>query len=456
MQIFAFYRSTQAFVEGWLIPEACKQSPILLRKARVLVFLHLFLFLISLWFHLSNTFFYPSAGNPALVPAMMIVVGLSILFKWKGNFALSGNLLALFLTLVLMSAVPTSGGLYSDNLLWMMASPLLALLFANVTSGLLWLVFLLGYTGYLYHLELSAAISYREQTLELDAMYYLITYCGLFIIVVGVVLIFAEGQNIIIKALNNKQAELEQQKEEISRQARHLREAQAKLKLSNKELEQFAYAASHDLKEPLRMINNYVQLIERRMAQQLDDSTRQYMHFVTDGVKRMDKLLSDLLDYSKVGRQDALVKDTNLNDILFVVVNNLMTAMKDSEAQISSNTLPVIKAPSMLMVQLLQNLLSNAIKFRQKDVPPVIDILYEFHNGEHHFIIRDNGIGIPESQKERVFNIFERLHGRDEYEGTGIGLATCKKIIKNMGGDIWVKPEDRQGSTFVFCVPSFN
>ncbi|MAT53405.1 MAG: hypothetical protein CMN32_02915 [Saprospirales bacterium] len=456
MQILSPLTKALNFIDRWLIHESCMDSPILLRKGRVLVFLHLFLFLISFSFHISNTLFYPDAENPSLIPAMLIIVGLSVLFKWKGNFTLSGNLLALLFFLVQMQAVPTSCGIYSDNLIWMMAAPLLALLFANVRSGIAWLVVLLGYTGYMYYEEVNAAVSYREQTKELDAAYYLITWSGLFIIVVGIVLIFAEGQNLIVKALNEKKAELEKKNEEISRQARWLREAQAKLKASNKELEQFAYAASHDLKEPLRMIGTYVQLIERKLNDRLDESSRQYMHFVTDGVTRMDRLLTDLLEYSRVGRKTDMAKDTNLNETLFVVVNNLMSRMKENDAEICANELPVIKVPSMLMMQLFQNLISNSIKFRKQDEKPVVEIQYENRQGYHRFYFKDNGIGIPADQKERVFNIFERLHGRQEYEGTGIGLATCKKIIENLGGEIWVESEVGVGTTFAFSLPSDN
>lgn len=454
MQILSPFKNVMSFIDQWLIHESCWESPILLRKGRVLVFLHLFLFFISLLFHLSNTIFYPDAENPSLIPAMIIIVGLIVLFKWKGNFVLNGNLLALFFFVVLHQSVPMSGGIYSDNLLWMMAAPLLALLFANVKSGMAWLGVLLGYTVYTYYQELNAAVSYREQIKDLDATYYLISWSGLFIAVVGIVLIFAEGQNLIVKALNEKKAELEKKNQQISLQAQRLRKAKMQLKASNKELEQFAYAASHDLKEPLRMIGTYVQLLERKLHDKLDDASRQYMHFVTDGVTRMDRLLTDLLEYSRVGRKNDLIKATNLNETLFVVINNLMGRMQENHAEIYATELPVIKAPSMLLVQLFQNLLSNSLKFRKKDQPPVVEIEHVERQGYHHFYFKDNGIGIPADQKDRVFNIFERLHGRHEYEGSGIGLATCKKIVESLGGEIWVESELGVGTTFGFRLPS--
>jgi len=292
--------------------------------------------------------------------------------------------------------------------------------------------------------------------MDLDAMYYFITYSGLFIIVVGVVLIFARGQALIIKALNEKQEELERQKQEIQNQAQSLKEAQVQLQGSNRELEQFAYAASHDLKEPLRMIGTYTQLIQRKLNDHLDEATGEYMHFVTDGVTRMDKLLTDLLEYSRLGRVNTQTTKTDLGEILFVVINNLMMVMKDSNAAIYSNPLPTIKAPSTQMIQLFQNLIANSIKFRQKGVVPVIEINYSFEKGNHVFTFHDNGIGIPEEHRKNVFNIFERLHTRQEYEGTGIGLATCKKIVANLGGDIWVASTDKPGSKFQFTLPSAN
>jgi signal transduction histidine kinase len=444
------------FIDKWLIPDQLKSSPILLRKARVLVFLHLFLFIISLAFDLNNTLNFPDAANPPLKLAMLITIGLTLTFRFLGNFTLSGNLLALFLSYVLIDSIPTSGGLYSDNLLWLLAAPLMALLFANPRSGLLWLIGLLGYTNYQYFLEINAAVSFREQTLGLDALYYLITYSGLFIIVVGVVLIFARGQALIIQALNEKQEELERQKQEIQKQAQSLKEAQVKLKSSNRELEQFAYAASHDLKEPLRMIGTYTQLIQRKLNDHLDGATGEYMHFVTDGVTRMDKLLTDLLEYSRLGRTNSQSTNTNLGEILFVVINNLMAVMKDNNAAIYSNPLPVVNAPSTQMIQLFQNLIANSIKFRQEGVEPVIEINYSFEKGNHVFTFHDNGIGIPEEHRKNVFNIFERLHTRQDYEGTGIGLATCKKIVANLGGDIWVEPTGKPGSKFQFTLPSAN
>ena len=435
-----------------MVPNHVAEFPLLIRKARVLIIIHLFLIFISVLMHLFNTTFFPEA-NPQLKLGVLIGIGLLYVFKRWGSFMVSGNLLSLFVGLILGQAVFITGGLYSDNLLWLMAVPLLALLFSNPTSGFLWLVALLGFTSYLYLLEMQATTSFRQQTLHLDGSYFWVTYCGLFVMVVGIVLIFATGQALIIKTLQEKQEELTRQKAEITRQAQSLKEAEEKLISSNQQLEQFAYAASHDLKEPLRMINMYTQLTRKKLTAYLDQDTREYMAFVTDGVVRMERLLTDLLEYSRLGRNKQEGRDANLNDVLQIVISNLMAAMKETDAAILSNQLPVIKASATEMIRLFQNLISNSIKFRQKGVKPVVEITCQSQNGSYVFQFHDNGIGIPEEHRSKVFNLFERLHSIRDYEGTGIGLASCKKIVNHLGGEIWIEPGGKEGTTFCFSIP---
>lgn len=433
------------------IPVRYRDSLILSRKAKILAWIHILLFTLIVCFYLSNNA--NDVSGPSLGIAFFIIFGLIFIFKYFKNFNVSGNLLAFFLFIIQAEAVFETGGLYSDNLLWIMASPLLALLFANITSGLFWLCSLIGFSVYLFVLEEKLGESYRYQTQAFDAEYFLITYIGLFVIVVGVVLIFANGQKLIINALNAKQAELAEQKAALSLQKESLQQAHIQLKAINEELEQFAYAASHDLKEPLRMIKMYTQFIDKRINQQLDDSSKEYMVFVIDGVTRMERLLTDLLEYSRLGRKNRKAIDTDLNDVLLAVINNLTATMQDTNTAIKSNELPVIKSSSTEMIQLFQNLISNSIKFRRADSTPLIEIKHEIDNEAHHFSFMDNGIGIPPEACARVFNIFERLHSKTEYEGTGIGLATCKKIVDNLGGKIWVEPGEKMGTTFQITIP---
>ncbi len=452
MQFFRIFKHLQIKYDEYFIADHLKSSPLDLRKARVLVFIHLFLIIIGSLFLLANSK-YPGVGNPSIKLGIGIAMLLIVIFKRFGNFSVSGNLMAFILFLLFLEAVFATGGLYSDNLLWMMATPLTALLFANSRSGFVWLVLLIVVTSYLYYLDLQTPGYYRRQTQDLDGFYYLITYCGLFFMMVGIVLIFATGQSMIIKALDAKQKELTKQKAELTRQKEALISAEEKLKSINQELERFAYSASHDLKEPLRMIGSYVMLIKRKIGKDLEPSTQEYMGFITDGVSRMEKMLNDLLQYSRLGRNNEQLRDQDLNDTLLVVMQNLMTAMENTNTAIYSNQLPVVRSASVEMIQLFQNLISNSIKFRRRDVNPVIGITYQDDRENHRFMFMDNGIGIPEKSKQSVFNIFEKLHSIQEYEGSGIGLATCKKIVNNLGGNIWVEPEKEDGTTFVFTIP---
>ena len=200
------------------------------------------------------------------------------------------------------------------------------------------------------------------------------------------------------------------------------------------------------------MIGNYTQLIKKRMNANMDEVSEEYMYFVTDGVKRMQRLLDDLLDYSRLGKSQNL-KNTDLNNTLLIVMNNLMMVMQETQAAIYCNELPTIYASSSEMMQLFQNIISNAIKFRAKDIKPIIKIRCIDETERYLISIKDNGIGIPEEHQSRVFTIFERLHAKDEYEGTGIGLSTCKKIVTNLGGEIWVESTFGEGTTFYFTIP---
>jgi PAS domain S-box-containing protein len=220
---------------------------------------------------------------------------------------------------------------------------------------------------------------------------------------------------------------------------------------SNAELEQFAYVASHDLREPLRTVSSYVQLLQNRYADKLDKQANEFIDFTVDGVKRMDQLINDLLSYSRVSRIDQEFETVNLEDTMEIVKVNLRDIIQKNNAVITSDPLPEVKAIKLQMVQLFQNLLSNAIKFRSERTP-VIHIGVKKQKLKWEISVHDNGIGIDEKYKEKIFVIFQRLHSRKVYQGTGIGLAICKKIAERHGGKIWVESEPGKGSTFYFTI----
>jgi len=223
------------------------------------------------------------------------------------------------------------------------------------------------------------------------------------------------------------------------------------LKRSNTELEQFAYVTSHDLQEPLRMVTSFTQLLQKRYKDKLDKDANDYINFAVDGAARMIRLINDLLIFSRVGTRGKAFTSVDMNVIYNAILNNLIPTINETNAKIACDPLPIIKADMSQMLQLLQNLISNAIKFHS-DKPPKIHLSCKVKNNEWMFSVKDNGIGIDKKYTDRIFIIFQRLHKKNEFGGTGIGLAVCKKIIQRHGGKIWVESEIGKGSTFYFTI----
>lgn len=231
-----------------------------------------------------------------------------------------------------------------------------------------------------------------------------------------------------------------------------LKETVVELERSNKELEKFAYVASHDLQEPLRMIVSYLQLFERKYKDKLDEKGSKYMYYAVDGAKRMQTLIDDLLTYSRVSTRGEEFKPVDGEEILNNALLNLEFSIKKNKAVITHDTLPTVLADGGQLVQLFQNLISNAIKFKMPDEEPRIHISTKEEKDKYIFSVKDNGIGIEPKYADRIFEVFQRLQKRSEYEGTGIGLAISKKIVERHGGKIWVESEPGKGSIFYFTM----
>ncbi len=231
-----------------------------------------------------------------------------------------------------------------------------------------------------------------------------------------------------------------------------LRAEKEELARSNADLEQFAYVASHDLQEPLRMVASYTQLLARRYRGKLDDEADEFIEFAVDGANRMQDLIHDLLAFSRVGTQGKPLVETDCDGVVRRVLNNLRMAIQETGARITVGDLPTVAADGDQLAQVLQNLIGNAIKFHG-DEPPEVQVSAVRGDGEWVFAVRDNGIGLDAQYADRIFIIFQRLHGRAEFPGTGIGLALCKKIVSRHGGRIWVESELGKGSTFSFTLP---
>jgi PAS domain S-box-containing protein len=225
----------------------------------------------------------------------------------------------------------------------------------------------------------------------------------------------------------------------------------ADLERSNKDLEQFAYVASHDLQEPLRMVSSYTQLLAQHYEGRLDEKAKKFMDYAVDGAFRMQRLINDLLTYSRVGTRGKPLETTDTHALLGEAIINLAAQIEEKRAIITNDDLPTVLADTSQLMQVFQNLISNAIKFLGENVPH-IHVSAQDKGREWVFSVRDNGIGIEKQYAERVFIIFQRLHTRQEYPGTGIGLAVCKKIVERHGGRIWFDSEPGRGSTFFFTI----
>lgn len=238
-----------------------------------------------------------------------------------------------------------------------------------------------------------------------------------------------------LQALRNKEKELQ------------------KMSSSNQQLEAFAYVASHDLKEPLRSIGNFAQLLNKRMADKLDPTEKEFFGFITNGVKNMNTLIEDLLTYSRVNTSDHVIDTIQPMDSLAVVVNGLHQRIIETNATIEIKAIPkTIIANSTKIKQIFQNLIANAIKFQRPEVPPVVIIRGEEKSDTWEFSVEDNGIGIKKEYFDKVFGIFTKLHHKSVYPGSGIGLSVCQRIAQQHGGDIWLESEVDKGTTFWFSV----
>lgn len=225
------------------------------------------------------------------------------------------------------------------------------------------------------------------------------------------------------------------------------------LERSNADLEQFAYVASHDLQEPLRMVTSFTQLLAKRYRGKLDSDADEFIAYIVDGATRMHVLINDLLAYSRLGSRAVEVAPTDCEAILADAVANLAGAIEESGATVTHDPLPSLMVDRNQLSRLFQNLIGNAVKFRAAD-PPVVHVSARRNGGEWLFSVQDNGIGIDPEYFEQIFLIFRRLHGTSKYSGTGIGLAICRKIVRQHGGKIWIESQPGKGSTFYFTLPA--
>jgi signal transduction histidine kinase len=438
-------------LNSYLIPSKVYTNPLEYRKATLLSWTHLFMiggviFTYMLMLPFDNAFFMPI---PLWFIGVFLVSSYIMFYRW-GNLVLSCNYVAIGAMIFITAQIPQTGGVFSDNISWMIVVPFYIFTILGIRWAMPWIIimhfiFLAVYIYGKYHPSINVVSQ--------DDDYYFASYSGLSVLLFGFMYLFEKSQTKVLTELNEKNIILEKQQIEIVEQSDALRLKDEKLRKSNADLQNFAYSASHDLKEPLRMIGMYTQLLQRRIAPTLDERSEEYMFYMTDGVKRMQKLLDDLLLYSRLGKNDNDVQDVDINQTILLVIYNLTVTIKETNTAIIFSNLPTICASSTEMMQLFQNMIANSIKFRRADVAPEIMIIHSERENEHVITLQDNGIGIKEEYKEKVFNIFTKLHSTSQYEGSGIGLATCKKIVEEMGGRMWLTSQEGVGTKFYFTFP---
>lgn len=295
--------------------------------------------------------------------------------------------------------------------------------------------------GVMIHYELGGGVITQEYDL---ASWFAVSSNLVLLCAVAVLLIPR-----LFKGLESAFEKRSQLENQIMQNHKSLEDSLKKLEEKNKELEKFAYIASHDLKEPLRMIRNFVELLSKKYGGELDEKAQQYIRFAVDGANRMTLLIDELLEYSRVGRIHNEQESVNLNQLLDEIVKDFPTS---SKIRISIDPLPEVKAVPVSMKLLFRNLISNGLKYQSGESKPKIDVSVKDEGEFWKFAVKDNGIGIDKDDYDVIFQLFKRLHGSNEYSGSGMGLAICKKIVEQHGGTIWVESEPGSGSVFSFTI----
>jgi signal transduction histidine kinase len=276
-------------------------------------------------------------------------------------------------------------------------------------------------------------------------------------VAVSVNLVFLSVLAVILipKLFNGLQSTIEEKERlehRLEKKSKDLEESVELVKSTNRELEQFAYTVSHDLKEPLRMVRSFMILLEKKYQGQLDQQAQKYINFAVDGADRMNVLIDDLLEFSRVGRLYKKTEQIDLNILMDGIVSNYIHEINAGKIRIVAEDLPKVNGVSVSLKLLFQNLISNGLKFQSGDKKPIVTVSCKEREDVWQFSVSDNGIGIDESHFERIFKLFKRLHTHEEYSGSGTGLAICQKVVEQHGGKIWIESEEGKGSTFYFTI----
>lgn len=426
-------------------------------KAKVLLYILLFTLICNICLLINAKIGLLNSSFPFWT-LIVGTIGLLVIFRFTDSLTITTNLfLAIFATLLAITSLK-SGGVYSlDNFL-LYIIPLSAYVLSEVRSAAFWLIVVNIWSFYLFTLAGSPEQIqlFREQTIDFPPAYYF-TFCLVSTIASFMFLsiFYYENQNLIEKLEANQEA-LELKNNAYAQQTKQLEKVQERLKFSNRELEQYAYVTSHDLKQPIRTINGFANLLKRDLVKKevLDDENTEYLNLIIKSSNNMQQLVTDLLAYAKLSaEEEVLFQELPLDDVLDNVLTNLQNQINSNKVTIERTQLPTLKVLPVKIHQVFQNIISNAIKFKKKQVPLTLKIRSQLKGAYWEFSIEDNGIGIEQKHQENIFALFRKLHSETEYSGSGIGLSTCQRIIQMHKGDIWVESEKGIGTKFIFTLP---
>lgn len=440
----------------FLIPAKLRNNSKDLTRAKIMIYILSFITLTATLLYVFNTI----SDSKSLFPFLsmgtfsLFLIGL---LNITGSTKLVGHIIVGALAVVFFDMTLKAGGIRSLDCICLFIIPLVACITVGLKEGIPWIGACLLWTFYLYGLAGDTAQMqiFKDQTLTYDRNYYLAgTIFNLFF-PFGIFSIFYLQNKKLIRKLNKKQLALEQKNEEYEEQALVLKATQKKLEHSNKELEVYAYTTSHDLKQPVNTVKNFTGLLNRHFTknQLLDERSSEYLNIISSSANNMSRLIEDLLAYAKVNdTTDNQFEKLNLNDILDNVLMDLRHQIDSNQVKIERQVLPTLNVIPTKINQIFQNIISNAIKFKKQDEALILKIS-SFKTDKHwQLTIEDNGIGIDEKFQEKIFKPFQKGHNKGDYHGSGIGLSTCKRIVKLHKGDIWVESQINIGTKFHFTL----
>lgn len=379
--------------------------------------------------------------------SLFFIVSVLFIFKKTGSFNIACNIFSIAIFVILGKDILVNGGIFSFGNAFLAAIPFVMFIFAKKRYGLIWTFIICLSIIYLYYLETTSLNSSNSFLKLYRPDFQLVGIMLFFVFILGLVFIVSRSQSIIIDELNSKRKILEAKQQELE-------ELKVELITSNKELEVYAQVASHDLKQPLRTISSFGRLLKKELNGSLNERANEYLGFIINESVDMNSMVCEMLDYSKMNSENEVsIEKINTRKLLDNILLKLMNQIKSEDVKIVIDEVPeFIFGQKVRLSQLFQNLISNSIKFKKLDVPLNIKISGMEESDCWHFSIEDNGIGIDPSYHNKIFDMFRRLHTKDSYNGSGIGLATCKKIAKLHKGDIWVNSAVGKGASFQFTI----